>query len=196
MATIMAHTCVHPDDELVFDAYTDSFILLTEQATELCSIPGGSLDETPPPLTDGMSFDTSRSIVDVGCLPQLYYTALKCRIHHVRHRAVELLQPLIHREGFWDARIAATVARRVVEVEEGDYYKSFGIMGDDCRETSLPPLPECYRLRDVEAVYSASLSTRCCYSVGGNRAAMTSSGCALDNTTFSRSVGWMWSGSD
>ncbi|KAI0447302.1 hypothetical protein F4803DRAFT_364958 [Xylaria telfairii] len=154
MATIMAHTCVHPDDESVFDAYTDSFILLTEQATELCSIPGGSLDGTPPPLTNGMSFDTSRSIVDVGCLPQLYYTALKCRIRRVRHRAIEILQPLIHREGFWDARIAATIARRVVEVEEGDYYKSFEIMGDDPRESSLPPLPECYRLRDVEAVYS------------------------------------------
>ncbi|KAI0103762.1 hypothetical protein GGR51DRAFT_561417 [Nemania sp. FL0031] len=154
MATIMAHTCVHDDDESVFDAYTDSFILLTEQATELCSIPGGSLDEAPPPLTDGMSFDTSRWIVDVGCIPQLYYAALKCRIRHVRHRAVELLQSLVHREGFWDARIAGTVARRVVEAEEGDYYKSFEILCDDCCETSSPPLPECYRLRDVEAVYS------------------------------------------
>ncbi|KAI0555791.1 hypothetical protein F4679DRAFT_590803 [Xylaria curta] len=152
MATIMAHTCVYPEDELVFDAYTDSFILLTEQATALCSIPDGSLEQTTPP-SDGKSFDTSRSIVDVGCLPQLYYTALKCRVHHVRHRAVELLQPLVHREGFWDARIAATVARKVMEVEEGGYYKQFETTGDS-RESLLPDLPECYRLRDVEVVYS------------------------------------------
>ncbi|KAI1741123.1 hypothetical protein F4680DRAFT_417278 [Xylaria scruposa] len=153
MATIMAHTCVYPEDELVFDSYTDSFILLTEQATALCSIPGGSLEQTTL-LSDEMSFDTSRSIVDVGCLPQLYYTALKCRVHHVRHRAVRLLQPLIHREGFWDARIAATVARRVIEVEEGDYYKSFEITGGEFHEKSLPALPEYNRLRDVEVVYS------------------------------------------
>ncbi|KAI0192605.1 hypothetical protein EV127DRAFT_362364 [Xylaria flabelliformis] len=153
MATIMAHTCVYPEDETVFDAHTDSFILLTEQATALCSIPGGSLDQATA-LSEGISFDTSRSIVDVGCLPQLYYTALKCRVHHVRHRAVELLQPLVHREGFWDARIAATVAKRVMEVEEGDYYKPSETMGDNSSESSLLALPGHYRLRDVEVVYS------------------------------------------
>ncbi|KAI1750610.1 hypothetical protein F4782DRAFT_508930 [Xylaria castorea] len=153
MATIMAHTCTHPEDESVFDAYTDCFILLTEQATALCSIPGGSLEQTAP-VSDRITFDTSRSIVDVGCIPQLYYAALKCRIHRVRHKAVELLQPMVHREGFWDARIAATVARRVMEVEEGDYYKSFEMTGNGSPESSLPALPECYRLRDVEVVYS------------------------------------------
>ncbi|KAI0478187.1 hypothetical protein F4859DRAFT_49398 [Xylaria cf. heliscus] len=150
MATIMAHTCLHPNNELVFDAHTDYFLLLIEQATTLCSI--GSLEETAQP-SDGASFDTSRSIVDVGCLPQLYYTALKCRVHSVRHRAVELLQSLVHREGIWDARITATVAKRVMETEEGEYYKSFEITGQDSRGNPLPALPECFRLRDVEATF-------------------------------------------
>ncbi|KAI8951753.1 hypothetical protein F4801DRAFT_261378 [Xylaria longipes] len=153
MATIMAHTCVHPDDESVFDAHTDCFVLLTEQAAALHSIRGRALEETAPP-SDGISFDTSRTVVDVGCLPQLYYAALKCRIRRVRYRAIKLMQPLVHREGFWDARIAAAVAKRAIEVEEGDYYKSFEITGEGSRESSLPTLPECYRLRDVEAVYS------------------------------------------
>jgi hypothetical protein len=152
MATIMAHTCVHPEDESVFDAHTDRFLLLTEQATALCSLRGGLVEKNAP-TSDGMSFDTSQSIVDVGCLPQLYYTALKCRIRRVRHRAVELLQPMVHREGFWDARITATCARRVMEVEEGDYYKSFETRGDSSHQSLSPALPECYRLRDVETVY-------------------------------------------
>ncbi|KAI0453800.1 hypothetical protein F5B21DRAFT_525445 [Xylaria acuta] len=130
MATIKAHTCAYPEDESVFDTYTDYFLLLTEQATALCSIAGGDLVETAPP-SDGISFDTSRSIVDVGCL-------LSCTT----------------REGFWDVRIAATVAWRVMEVEEGDYYKSFEITGDGSLESSLLALPECYRLHDVETVYS------------------------------------------
>ncbi|KAI1426460.1 hypothetical protein F5Y12DRAFT_783950 [Xylaria sp. FL1777] len=153
MATIMAHTCLHPEDESAFDAHTDCFLLLTEEATALLSIPGSGLEDTVR-LSNGRAFDTARTIVDVGCLPQLYYVALKCRVHHVRHRAVELLQSMVHREGIWDARIAAAVARKVIEVEEGNYYESLEGTGEDSRESLLPALPECFRLRDVEAVYS------------------------------------------
>lgn len=62
-----------------------------------------------------------RSIVDIGWIPPLYYTAIKCRHASVRLHAVLLLETTTHREGFWDAHISAAVARTVMAIESDDF---------------------------------------------------------------------------
>jgi hypothetical protein len=64
------------------------------------------------PDSTGMSFD-------LGWIPPLHYTALKCRIHPARVHAVTLLSALPHRDGVWDSVLAARVATKVIELEEG-----------------------------------------------------------------------------
>ncbi|KAI1321244.1 hypothetical protein F5Y16DRAFT_389202 [Xylariaceae sp. FL0255] len=152
MVTVMAHTCLHPNDESIFDKYTHLFLFLTEE-TERVRFSVGRPEEEMQ-LPENAMFDLPRSIIDVGCIPQLYYCALKCRVHNIRHRILALMRSMIHREGIWDARIVTAIAQRVVEVEEGDYYKSVETPMEDSWLKSTSILPESYRLRDVEFVYS------------------------------------------
>jgi hypothetical protein len=101
----------------------------------------------------------SRSIIDLGLIPPLYYAAIKCRVHRIRLQAIRLLETTSHREGIWDAKIAACVSRKVMEIEEREYYKNIDTADDfplssypSPRDLSLSPLPESYRIRDVEVV--------------------------------------------
>jgi hypothetical protein len=99
------------------------------------------------------------SIVDQGWIQPLYYVASKCRVHRVRLHAVRLLERTFHREGIWDANIAARVARKLMEMEEQGFYEA---MAEDFtidslptpEDLSLPSLPESQRIRDVEIVLS------------------------------------------
>ncbi|KAF2234868.1 hypothetical protein EV356DRAFT_566801 [Viridothelium virens] len=60
------------------------------------------------------------AVVEMGWIPPLYYTAIKCRVPHLRRRALALLGSSLHREGIWAAGIVGPVARRVMEMEEGE----------------------------------------------------------------------------
>jgi hypothetical protein len=68
----------------------------------------------------GNRISMSRSVIDMGWIPPLYHTVLRCRIHRVRLHAVRLLEASSHREGISDAKVAAGVARKVMELEEKD----------------------------------------------------------------------------
>ena len=105
--------------------------------------------------------DMSRSAVDMGWIPVIYYTAVKCRVHRIRLQAIRMLESTSHREGIWDVKTAACVARKVMQIEERDFYNDL-VTAEDfslfCsprpQDLSLPTLPESYRLRDVEVVLS------------------------------------------
>ena len=160
MVTIIAETCLQPDDELVFDSHTAKFILLVEHLVQL-----RSTAETLYSMRNlsGQLVDMARSIVDMGWVSPLYYVATKCRVHRIRLQAVRLLETTSHREGMWDARTAASVARKVMNVEERDFYKDingvddFLLPGLPCvQDLSLPTLPDSYRIRELEVVLSGA----------------------------------------
>lgn len=82
---------------------------------------------------------------------------VKCRNHRVRLQAVKMLEFTTHREGIWDAKIAACVAQKVMEIEEKDFYKDTDAADDfhflsspKTENLLLPALPESYRLHDVQ----------------------------------------------
>ena len=156
MASIMAATSLQPSDESVFDCHMDLFVLLISQLASLAKI--GVITD-PFNVRPAKVEDMSRSIVDMGWIPPLYYVAVKCRVHRIRLHAIKFLESTFHREGIWDARIAACVARKVMVLEERDFYKGvdtaddFPLLSSPCLpDVSLPTLPEYYRIRDVEIV--------------------------------------------
>jgi Fungal specific transcription factor domain/Fungal Zn(2)-Cys(6) binuclear cluster domain len=156
MANIMADTCLRPSDESVFDSHTNQFVLLIRQLANLWTT-------SPVQALPGHLMDMSRSVVDMGWIPLLYYAAVKCRVHRIRLQAIRLLECTSHREGIWDAKTAACVARKVMAIEERDFYKDVDTADDfplpsspRPQDLSLPTLPESYRIREVEVVLSGA----------------------------------------
>ena len=81
MANIMADACLWPDDESMFDSYTNQFVSLINQLANIWKISSSSSQVQALP---GHLMNMSRSVVDIGWIPPLYYAALKCRVHRVR----------------------------------------------------------------------------------------------------------------
>ncbi|KAF7164734.1 hypothetical protein CNMCM6106_001146 [Aspergillus hiratsukae] len=153
MITIMAATCLYPDNEMVFDLHTDQFLEMITMLADLwrflsiCSASG----------SQPAQFYMSRSIGDMAWIAALYYTAIKCRVHRIRLHAIRLLETSFHREGLWDSQILSFVARKVMEIEQGNFYQLLGAVDDfqlhrppGHEDILFPPLPESCRLPDVE----------------------------------------------
>ncbi|KAL2822829.1 hypothetical protein BDW59DRAFT_180833 [Aspergillus cavernicola] len=187
MLTIMTETCLlQPDNETVFDTHTHSFNDLINTLSELwtltinhpdhSTIPSSSPSLSLNPLAQehaqtprgstprriGEGCDMSHTIIDIGWMPPLFFTATKCRDRHIRRSAIRLLESTNHREGIWDAKITACIARRVMEIEEGDFFDGadgdcdgddfFGGDGESGDQSIDIPvlLPESCRIRDLE----------------------------------------------
>ncbi|GIJ99625.1 hypothetical protein Aspvir_003626 [Aspergillus viridinutans] len=153
MITIMAATCLYPGDEMVFDLHTDQFLEMITMLAHLWKFLSmySAFGSRPA------RFFMSRSIGDLGWIAPLYYTTIKCRVHRIRLHAIRLLEASFHREGFWDSQILAFVARKVMEIEEGDLYQLLDSVDDFALhrppghdDMLFPPLPESCRLSDVE----------------------------------------------
>ncbi|KAF4945740.1 hypothetical protein FSARC_14374 [Fusarium sarcochroum] len=162
MTSIMADTCLHTN-ETIYDSCTDKFILLVKELTGLwqISLKDELLEEEMP--LHVMTAHIPRSIIDLGWIAPLYFTAVKCRVHRIRIEAIKLLRTSPHREGIWDAHIATCVAKKVVEMEEGDFYQGIDLADDFDLNTpirrqdlQLPMLPESRRMGEVESELSGA----------------------------------------
>jgi hypothetical protein len=132
------------------------FVHMIRQQVDLWIIDSSMHSSEAP---QGHIFDISRSTIDLGVIAPLYYVAVKCRVHRIRLQAIRLLETIFSREGIWDGKIAACVSRKVMELEERDYYKNIDTADDfplssypSARDLSLSPVPESYRIRDLEVV--------------------------------------------
>ncbi|KAE9375937.1 hypothetical protein N431DRAFT_370905 [Stipitochalara longipes BDJ] len=156
MATIMAHACLSPTDEWIYDAHANDFVTMLMKAIHIRQI--------FPKISDilhGHNIGKSKATMGMGWIPTLYFVAIKCRIHRVRLQAIKLLQSTgpLHREGIWDADIAACVAKKVMDIEERDFYQDlhtnedFGFCTPPREEDFLiQVLPDEYRLHDVHVL--------------------------------------------
>jgi hypothetical protein len=154
LASIMTEVCSCPEDESVFDSYTAQFVNMIDQLIGVRK--SRSMIRKLYPKT-GYGLNMARSVVSLGWIPPLYYTALKCRVHRVRLQAIRLLESSTHREGIWDSQIASNVARKVMEMEEKDFYRGFDALdrfdissSPEVWDLSVPTIPRCYRLHDVK----------------------------------------------
>lgn len=91
--------------QLPFDEATGYFQLVVEEAERI-------LD-----MTVSKSELSSILHFEMGVMPPLYFTAIKCRDHELRLRALRLLRQGPRREALWDREELVAIAERVIEVE-------------------------------------------------------------------------------
>ncbi|KAF2267799.1 hypothetical protein CC78DRAFT_530575 [Lojkania enalia] len=154
MAVIMASTCLFPNQESAFDHQWRYFESIIDYAIYTRNI----IEATQATAQPANSAETHGAIIDIGWIPALYFTAIKCRVRGIRLKAIGLLESTSHREGFWDATMAARVAREVMRIEEGGeqgtrMYDSFTVDGMHMEdEILLSTALELRRVHDVEVV--------------------------------------------
>jgi hypothetical protein len=128
--------------EAVFDQHTDAFAEVVRLAATITRLDGGA-DEignmtTVPVVVAGQrsgvlkcerqsgsgsgrvtEISTSTFAFEMGMIPPLYFTAMKCRVPSLRRAAIALLeQTMPRREGIWIADLYIAVSRRLIEIEE------------------------------------------------------------------------------
>ncbi|EOA87701.1 hypothetical protein ACJQWK_02226 [Exserohilum turcicum] len=92
------------------------------------------------------------SVSESGFIAPLYYTGIKCRVGRVRRFAQRLLRVVPHKEGMWDAFVAANVVGRVMQLEE----PSVCSKGEDEQHVSLLEVPV-LSVQDEEGVIVEAL---------------------------------------
>lgn len=158
-ATIMVATCMNLHRQAIFDQHIPGFVSIIVQAVRIAKM----ADQARIHDRYGFAAEWSnpkrcRAVSDIGWIPPLYYTAIKCRNHRVRTQAVRLLSSRWHNESIWDSKWAASVAQEVIRIEEGDFFAGqcdvFDIEGTpgnrDLHEST--PLPEGRRFRTVSVI--------------------------------------------
>ncbi|RSL66484.1 hypothetical protein CEP54_003671 [Fusarium duplospermum] len=115
MAVVMATTCLAPSDESIFDSFEESFASVVWASEDILreAIATIAADKAEGYCSGGFSFTA-----DIGLIPPLYYTALKCRVPSLRRRAIRMLETATHKESIWDGAVAARIAHEVVRMEE------------------------------------------------------------------------------
>ncbi|KAF5575512.1 C6 zinc finger domain-containing protein [Fusarium pseudocircinatum] len=115
MANIMAATALYVGDESVFDHHIPQFASIIATAEELLETYRPPTSRHVTPHCHCSQYFTFTS--DLGLIPVLYYTAIKCRDLQLRQNALSLLATKTHQEGIWEGSTAALIAAEVVRLE-------------------------------------------------------------------------------
>jgi hypothetical protein len=159
MATIMCKS-IFSTCETVYAEHTDEFINIIERSITLWTH-YSSVQDT----------ESSGMTVDMGWIPPLYYTALKCRVPRIRSHAIRLLQSVPRKEGVWDSRLAANIAERMKQMEEQSCGGSLGLERDfvldevpclrECERTPTLPTTDLFNQAHVELAETNSVILTC-----------------------------------
>jgi hypothetical protein len=116
-------------DEIGFDAFTTEFGWIVDWSNMVIAPP---LESTNHSLQAGLASlsisGASKFSLDMGFIPPLYLTAIKCRDPRIRREAITILNKTKGREGIWDAHLHAGVSQRLVEVEEATAFLQQGAL--------------------------------------------------------------------
>ncbi|KAF4962476.1 hypothetical protein FSARC_9451 [Fusarium sarcochroum] len=148
MIKILAATCLRGKNEMIYDRYNPDFTSLLQQVWELWTMATAEFGK----IHHKFSFT-----VDMGYIPPLYYTALRCRDSNLRRIAIDLLAKAPHVEGAWDGQLASRIAKRVMNLEERDIYEAYELVAGvinplEVRGSSLPTVPAAARVNNVTVI--------------------------------------------
>ncbi|CAG8928853.1 unnamed protein product [Penicillium salamii] len=120
MVTVMVAVSLS-ESEMDFDAYTDRFSAIIAGVQELSQIWSLSATESWNPVPGvGNADPRDRGFtIESGYIPPVYYTAMKCRIPHIRRQAIQALRLTPRREGLWNGPLLADVLEEVIGIEQG-----------------------------------------------------------------------------
>ncbi|KAL1610513.1 hypothetical protein SLS60_002182 [Paraconiothyrium brasiliense] len=163
MAEILGATCLSPE-QAVFDHHSSSFLSIVTQCHDV------ALSVEPSKhahISSRLPGARRRAWPDISWIPPLYYTAIKCRDHQIRTRAVDLMSSFWPYEIVWDLgilNVSSIVAKEVIRMEEAEFItpavkvqeSEDNIMPKNILEHDLVPsrlsLPEERRFDTVEMV--------------------------------------------
>jgi hypothetical protein len=97
--------------ETTFDQFLPLFQSIVSEVSHLVS--------SPPPSKSHTELQRYFSN-ELGIIPALYLTGVKCRDPVVRRKAQALLASSQRREGVWDSLLAAKVVEHIIAIEEGE----------------------------------------------------------------------------
>lgn len=104
---ITLSTCLEPD-ECSHDRFLAQFQSIVEHAEFVL---------LPEVQDNSNSSSQPRFSLEMSVIQPLYFTALKCRDHNLRRRAIDLLR-ISGQEGVWDGNMLAVIAKYIVQQEE------------------------------------------------------------------------------
>ena len=138
VAYMKAVNCLYAD-EMVFDDFDREFEEILCLADYLIYLSNGT--------ADGRGAERKKVVLmfEMGIIEGLFWTAIKCRKHSIRRRAVEVMRKVSWQEGVWNAEMMAAVAERYIEMEEEGMegtHERCGVDGEEAR------VPEWLRLHD------------------------------------------------
>ncbi|KAF4443754.1 C6 zinc finger domain-containing protein [Fusarium austroafricanum] len=145
MIKIMVATCLRGKDEMIYDRYMPDFASLLQQVWNLWAEANAKF---------GQIHHKNSFTADMGYIPPLYYTSLRCRDPNLRRIAIDLLAKSPHVEGAWDGQLASAIVSRVMELEEGHIYEGYelkaGVMSPmEMTASLLPIIPAAARFNSI-----------------------------------------------
>lgn len=134
-------------EESASDLHTPDFEEIIHLGELIVSMP-------PPPGRPGQPNEQRTFSFEMGIIPSLYFTTIKCRNPALRRRALSVLRKAPLREGLWMSHIASKVAERLIQVEESGMRSCdlvpLGLSMPFCSEDSSEEL----RFRSVDLLSS------------------------------------------
>ena len=134
-------------EEISSDAYKHHYANIVQWSHELTTPAEDTYKD--PSIAARMASLTIEGLpkftLSVAYIPPLYLVAIKCRDPVIRREAITVLQTTKGREGLWDARAHAKVARRVVEIEE-----SSTLIYSGAKQAYMDPGPSMQMIVDGE----------------------------------------------
>ncbi|KAK5994297.1 hypothetical protein PT974_04770 [Cladobotryum mycophilum] len=105
--------------EMKYDSHEERFEEIVRRVNHL-SRPDGSL------LSAGLgSTVESRDLTaDMGIIPLLTFTALKCRNPFIRRKAAQSMASVRHQEGMWEGTVAAAAVAKIINLEERGFFSN------------------------------------------------------------------------
>ncbi|OCK97773.1 uncharacterized protein K441DRAFT_694301 [Cenococcum geophilum 1.58] len=111
--------CTLHAEELAYDAFNPMFAQIVSLAKILHNT--SSAEPKPHKQQQQEKSPPATFSLETGIILPLYWTAIKCRDGRIRRQAVALLRTC-QQEGVWIGEIQAEIAKRVIEIEEGELF--------------------------------------------------------------------------
>ncbi|KAF4466852.1 C6 zinc finger domain-containing [Fusarium albosuccineum] len=159
MLGIVTATALYSEDESVFDRHTLQFASIVAASKEILQMYQPVITSPTSSVAHCTRQFTFTS--DIGLVPVLYYTALKCRDPEVRGTAVSMLDTQAHQEGIWEGPTAALIVAEMIRLEQ----ESPGEGDIDKGVPSGSSVPQLWRVSDVQVelpdIYGTELVVAC-----------------------------------
>ena len=150
---------------MAYDPHITEFESILKQAADLWQLVSPELEGEPRSLNLDVP-PVPNFTVDMGFIPPIYYTAVKCRVPGIRRKAIDFLSAAPHREGIWDGAIVAQIASHIMEIEEESFRRSSGSnLSSDLFEdlesfADQPVVPESTRIHNISVLLPDSIKSK------------------------------------